>query len=130
MKRILVCGSRAQDHAGVVEAALDDEFRASPAGIRLIHGGIGGVAAVANAWAWGQRALGRGVAIQVFPLLGDDNRAPRKFRLRNLHMLKAGRPQLVLAFPGDEESEHLVALARVQGIEVVQVDVAVGALVP
>lgn len=127
MKRILVCGSRSKDHEHLVEAELDRQLAASPAGVRIVHGGNSGVAAVANAWAWGQRALGRGVDVRSFPLIGEESRAPRKFRTRNLRMLKQGRPQLVLAFPGDEESEHLVALARVQGIEVCEI--AVGALV-
>lgn len=126
MKRILVCGSRSKDHEALVEAELDRQLAAAPVGIRLIHGAIGGVAAVANAWAWGQRALGRGVEVRSFTLLGEESRTPRRFRTRNVRMLKQGRPQLVLAFPGDEESEHLVAIARIQGITVVEV--AAGAL--
>lgn len=130
MKRILVCGSRTHDHAALVEAALDDEFRASPAGLRVIHGGIAGVAAVAHAWVFGQRALGRGVEVVSFPLTPEEARAPREFRSRNVRMIRASRPQLVLAFPGDEESKHLVQLARCAGIEVVEVgEVAMGALV-
>ena len=130
MKRILVCGSRTHDHTALVEAALDDEFRASPAGLRVIHGGIGGVAAVANAWAWGQRALGRGVDVVSCPLTTEDARAPRAFRHRNVRMLRFSKPQLVLAFPGDDESWHLVRVARCAGIEVVEVgEVAMGALV-
>lgn len=129
MKRILVCGSRTHGHDAIVEASLDDEFRASPAGIRVIHGGIGGVAAVAHAWAWGQRALGRGVAVVSFPLTPEEARSPREFRARNMRMLRTSRPQLVLAFPGDEESLHLVQIARCAGIEVVQVGEAMGALV-
>jgi hypothetical protein len=131
MKRILVCGSRTHDYAALVEAALDDEFRASPIGLRVIHGGIGGVAAVAHAWVFGQRALGRGVQPMEFPLTPEEARAPREFRSRNVRMLRVGKPQLVLAFPGDEESKHLVQLARCAGIEVVEVgEVAMGALVP
>ena len=128
MKRVLVCGSRSKDHELLVEAELDRQLAASPAGLRVIHGGNSGVAAVANAWAWGQRARHRGVCVECFPLVGEESRAPRKFRTRNVRMLKQGRPQLVLAFPGDEESEHLVAIARIQGITVVEV--AAGALVP
>ncbi|MBL8738425.1 MAG: DUF2493 domain-containing protein [Planctomycetes bacterium] len=127
MKRILVCGSRSKDHEHLVEAELDRQLAASPAGIRLIHGGNSGVAAVANAWAWGRRALGGGVEVSSFPLVGEETRAPRRFRTRNVRMLKQSRPQLVLAFPGDEESEHLVAIARIQGIPVVEF--AEGALV-
>lgn len=129
MKRILVCGSRTADHAAIVEASLDDEFRASPAGVRVIHGGIGGVAAVAHAWVFGQRALGRGVEVVSFPLTKDEARAPREFRARNMRMLRFSRPQLVLAFPGDDESLHLVRIARCAGIEVVEIGEAMGALV-
>ena len=130
MKRILVCGSRKDDHAALVEASLDDEFRASPAGLRVIHGGIGGVAAVAHAWVFGRRALGRGVEVVSFPLTAEEARSPREFRSRNVRMLRVGKPQLVLAFPGDEESKHLVQLARCAGIEVVEVgENAMGALV-
>lgn len=128
MKRILVCGSRSKDHEALVEAELDRQIAAAPVGIRLIHGGIGGVAAVAHAWVFGQRAIGRRVQPQEFPLTREEARAPRDFRTRNVRMLRVGRPELVLAFPGDEESEHLVAMARIQGVPVVEV--AVGALVP
>ena len=127
MKRVLVCGSRSKDHEALVEAELDRQLAASPAGLRVIHGGNSGVAAVAHAWVFGQRALGRGVQPMEFPLTHEESRAPRKFRARNVRMLKQGRPQLVLAFPGDEESEHLVAIARIQSITVVEV--AAGALV-
>lgn len=127
MKRILVCGSRAKDHEALVEAELDRQLAAAPVGIRLIHGATSGVAAVAHAWVFGQRALGRRVQPMEFPLTHEESRAPRKFRARNVRMLKTGNPELVLAFPGDEESEHLVAMARVQGIEVVEI--AAGALV-
>ena len=75
-------------------------------------------------------ALGRGVEVVSFPLTPEEARAPREVRSRNVRMIRAGRPQLVLAFPGDDESKHLVQLARCAGTEVVEVgEVAMGALV-
>lgn len=127
MKRILVCGSTAVDFAALVEAALDDEWRASPAGVCVIHSGAGGVAAAANAWAWGMRAMGKGVAVKAFLRTPGEYRE-RDFQSNHLRMFRAGKPDMVLALPGGVERDHVVAVADSRGVPVVQVgELAVGA---
>ena len=127
MKRILVCGSSTIDFAALVEAALDDEFRASPAGICVLHSGACGVAAAANAWAWGARAMGRGVTVKTFLRTPGEYR-DRDYQSNNVRMFRDGKPSLVLALPGGSERDHVVAVATMRGVPVVEVgEMAVGA---
>ena len=127
MKRILVCGSTVTPYANLVEAALNDEWRASPSGLCIIHSGAGGVAAAANAWAWGMRAYGKGVTVEAFLRTPGEYR-DRDFQSNNVRMFRTGKPDLVLALPGGADRDHVVGMARSRSVPVVEVgEMAVGA---
>ena len=110
--RVLVTGGRhATDHvaAHAIDFALSE---LSPE--LVIQGGAGGVDAIARVWA---SAVG-------VPCLTIDA-AWGKFGksagpIRNKWMLKYGKPDLVVAFPGGRGTESMVRLAEDAGVEVIR----------
>lgn len=42
--------------------------------------------------------------------------------IRNIQMLKEGRPDLVVAFPGGRGTAHMVKIAKEAGVEVIEVE--------
>lgn len=110
--RVLVCGGRYFDDANTVYSFLD--------GLDvnvLITGGASGADTLA--WEWG---FDRGVPTNlVFP--ADWDRYGKKAGyLRNKEMLEDGRPDLVIAFPGDKGTAMMVRLAEEAGVKVIKVE--------
>lgn len=112
--RVLVCGSRHwADYSAIIEAIghLD------PLPSLIIHGGATGADTLA-----GEAAQRLGVPVQVFRADWIMHGRQAGF-LRNVEMLREGRPEIVLAFaaPCLAESRgtaHMVKLARRAGIPV------------
>ncbi len=69
---------------------------------------------LAAAW-----ARSRGIPARPFP--ADWNRDGKAAGfLRNVRMLREGRPDLVVAFPGGKGTAHMVGLARRAGVAVLE----------
>lgn len=111
--RVLVCGGR-DFRPGPSDYATLASFIAP--GMILIHGGARGADAFAAGFAKG---LG---SVQVIEFQADWKRDGKAAGpLRNERMLRFGKPDLVLAFPGGRGTADMVRRARAAGVEVVEV---------
>lgn len=109
--RVLVCGGADYKNAEAVFRALDRLHQKR--GITTI---IQGAADGADRWAveW---AFERGVGCASFPARWDlHGRAAGM--VRNKRMIKEGRPDGVVAFPGGKGTEGMIALAELAGLTV------------
>jgi uncharacterized protein (DUF58 family) len=112
-RRILVCGGRDYADARALGAELDALHAGNPV-TDLIHGAARGADSLAAAW-----ARSRGISIRPFPADWDRHGKAAGF-LRNVRMLREGRPDLVVAFPGGRGTAHMVGLARRAGVAVLE----------
>lgn len=118
MIRVLVTGGRNYDDQRSVDAALYrvlDQYGA----VHVIHGGAGGADACANAWAMAARVGGAAVTVEKFP--AEWRRLGKAAGpARNSQMLREGRPDFVIAFPGGAGTADMVAKALAAGLRVVE----------
>ncbi len=109
--RVLVCGGRDYQDWHAFADALQRVHDRSPIGL-IIHGCDPGAAALAVRWA----------VLAGIPTSGFDanvqSHGPAAERLRNERMVMAGRPDLVLAFPGGEGTADLISRAMAAGVPV------------
>lgn len=111
--RVIVCGGRDYSNVQRLEALMDGflrEFGIS----RVIQGGADGADRLALKWAWK-----RGIPCDNFPAdwaLHGKAAGP----IRNAQMLKEGRAQMVIAFPGGRGTADMIRQARAAGVEVVE----------
>ncbi len=118
---ILVCGGRDYFDAITLAYTLSKMVTQKDT---IITGGAKGADALAHAW-----ALANGVRCKVFMAdwLGHGKSAgPR----RNERMLREGKPDLVLAFPGGRGTADMVRRAEKAGVQVVAVETAASNLAP
>ncbi len=114
--RVLVCGGRNyrdRDHVWNTLTRLDAER--GPFSV-LIHGAATGADEEAMGWA---RAMpGRKHA----PFAADWHQHGRSAGpIRNARMIREGRPDLVIAFPGGFGTADMVRRAELAGIEVIRI---------
>lgn len=112
-RRVIVCGGRDYDDAGVVDWALS---RLTCPDDVVVDGQCpdGGADELAHQW-----ATAHGFDTDRFPARWDtEGRAAGP--IRNRRMANAGA-DLVVAFPGGRGTRDMVAVARERGIEVVRV---------
>lgn len=114
--RVLVCGGRDYKNVVVVYDQLDTLRRKAPHDAMLvIQGGATGADKLARQW-----AMDRSVEYQNYPAdWATHGRAAGP--IRNERMLIAGRPNLVVAFPGGNGTADMVRRVRSAGIEVVEI---------
>lgn len=110
--RVLVCGSRKGFHGASLVRLLDGLL---PRPTVVIHGGAPGVDSQAGAW-----ARMRGVEVEEYPA-DWRNGGPMAGPIRNARMLRDGRPDLVLAFPGGSGTHNMTMQAKRAGVPVVEV---------
>jgi len=115
--RILVCGGRDFADYRLLAKTLDamtiDEGDMLPRrGTVIIHGGAPGADSLADQWAV--------VNWTKFEEYRADwaKHGRRAGPIRNSEMLKKGRPDIVVAFPGGRGTADMVAKARAAGVEV------------
>lgn len=111
MFRVLVCGGRGFQNYTLLNETLSklDEERSIDV---LIHGGALGADTMADDW-----ARAHDVNVMRFP--ADWSKHGRAAGpIRNSEMLKLGRPNLVVAFPGGRGTEDMVRQAERAGVEV------------
>jgi hypothetical protein len=114
--RVLVCGGRDYfDHARIW-SVLDHYNAAAIGGFYcVIHGAATGADRLAGAW-----AAARGVVELPFP--ADWDRWGRAAGpIRNAFMLKEGRPDVVIAFPGGPGTANMIEHARKAGVPVLEI---------
>ena len=112
MTKVLVCGGRDFDDRAALDAALD-RLHAQQRFTLVIAGGARGADTMAEQW-----ARDRGIRTRIFKARWSIyGRAAGP--IRNARMLRKGRPDLVVAFPGGKGTAGMVALAREAGVEVV-----------
>ena len=111
--KVLVCGGRQYDDAGAVALRLSEIHRDH--GItEIIEGGATGADTLA-------RKFGESVGIPVRTFPADWGRHGRAAGpIRNLQMLKEGKPDLVVAFPGGRGTANMVKQARAAGVKVLE----------
>lgn len=110
--RILVCGGRDFN-----DQALFDRVMApykSPDTV-IIQGNAKGADSMAYWWALVN--AGEEEHYQA----DWENEGKRAGILRNIRMLKEGKPDLVIAFPGGKGTAHMVRIAKKAGVEVIEV---------
>jgi YspA, cpYpsA-related SLOG family len=117
--RVLVCGGRRYLDRDRVFRELDDLHAQQPITL-LIHGGAKGADRSAEAW-----AMSRGVGWRRF-LADFKTLGKAAGPLRNAKMLAEGRPDLVVAFPGQRGTADMTRRAYSAGLPVVRIEGANG----
>lgn len=109
--KVLVCGGRLYANKKKVDAALDELHKED--GIeKIVHNAAAGAPTLAAEWARRYK-----VPSTAYPINSKRFGKPAGF-VRDLEMLITEKPDLVLAFPGDE---LMVALARHHLVKVTEV---------
>jgi hypothetical protein len=112
--KVLVCGGRDFHDAARVHSVLDHYHAQRPFSF-IIHGAAPGADSLAGQW-----ALLRDVAQQAFP--ADWNKHGRAAGpKRNAQMLAEGKPDVVIAFPGERGTRNMIDQARAAGVPVIEV---------
>ena len=111
---VLVCGGRDYKDWDKVMNTLADIRRTRGIHV-LMHGGAPGADSLADRW--GRMA---NVEIEVYKAdWGKHGRAAGP--MRNTRMLKTGKPDLVVAFPGGRGTADMVSKARAAGVEIMEI---------
>lgn len=109
--RLLVCGGRDFDNLPWLSSALSRIDDVWPFEV-LICGMAKGADEQAHFW-----AMRKGIPVKEFPAnWWDFGRAAGA--IRNRQMLREGKPNLVIAFPGGKGTANMIAQARAANIEV------------
>ena len=112
--RLLVCGGRDYADERHVFVVLDAVHTETPI-TAVIEGGARGADTLARRW-----AEAAGIPVEEYP--ADWRTFGRSAgHVRNARMLREGRPDRVVAFPGGRGTTNMVALTRQAGIPVVEV---------
>lgn len=112
--RMLVCGGRNYGNREFLCKFLDAvEIVHGPVGL-LINGGARGADTLAKEW-----ALWREISVETYMAdWGDHGRAAG--HIRNAKMLSAGRPDLVVCFPGGRGTAHMKRISEEACVLVVE----------
>lgn len=114
--KVLVCGGRRFDDYAMVIRVLDrihDYAAASGLGVidLIIHGDAPGADKLAGAW-----AVLRRVECKPFPAKWKGHGDDAAGRIRNQQMLDEGKPDLVVALPGQEGTRDMLTRAALAGV--------------
>ena len=102
-----MCGGRDYDDYNTVSNTLGHLHKRGPVSL-LIHGGARGADSLAGEW-----AEESGVPVKVYE--ADWKRLGKAAGfIRNATMLKHGKPDMVIAFPGGPGTDNMVKLADKQ----------------
>lgn len=110
--RVLICAGRNYADTRRCRQALDDVQRQRPIRV-LIHGGSQFLGGEIESW-----AREHGADLVRYPPNWQLH-GKQAERLRNLFMFTDSRPELLLALPGGDDTEELLARARGAGVRVI-----------
>lgn len=115
MTRVLVCGGRHYSNrnrvAQVLFAAVERLGMTT-----IIQGAADGADRLAAEWGWDNR-----VGVASFPAKwNEDGKAAGP--IRNARMLREGKPDFVIAFPGGKGTADMVQQAEAAGVPVYRID--------
>lgn len=114
MTRVLVCGGRSFNDAKRLFAVLDSYDHDLDFSM-VIEGAADGADTLARTWAEAKQ-------IPVRSFRADWKRHGKAAGpIRNERMLREGRPDLVIAFPGGAGTANMIGLARIAGVETIEV---------
>lgn len=112
--RVLVCGGRKYGNVTRVAQALEALAREHGA-LTVIEGGALGADRIARTWAYHS-----GHTVHTFQ--ADWKKHGRAAGpIRNQKMLAAGKPDIVVAFPGGSGTADMVSRARAAGVKICEV---------
>jgi hypothetical protein len=112
--KVVVCGGREFKDAGFIYAELD-RLHMEYGFDTMLEGDARGVDRIAGEW-----ARARGMELVEFPAdWANDGR--HAALIRNERMLREGKPDLVVAFPGGGGTWHTCSHAEALGIPVVRI---------
>lgn len=114
--RLLITGGRNFDDRDLMWSTLD-RLHAEHHFTLLIHGGARGADRLAGEW-----ARERGVEVLACP--ADRKRHGRAAGPKQNRQMLAEKPDLVVAFPGDSGTRHMVLIAEDAGVKVIVVAAA------
>ena len=107
--KILVCGGRDFNDQSLLDQTLDDLHARHPIS-QVIDGCARGADDLAHKW-----ASKRGIFTRRFP--ADWRKHGRAAgHIRNTQMLREGKPDMVVAFPGGRGTQNMVEQAKKMGI--------------
>jgi len=109
--RLLVCGGRHYADVDKLGAWLGAFHERRPVAV-LIHGDAPGADRLAGAW-----AARNGVPVEAFPADWREY-GPAAGAVRNGVMLRDGKPDRVVAFPGGKGTADMIRKARRAGVPV------------
>ena len=119
--KVLVCGGRDYNNSDKLFEVLDmikeicDTNFLEPSEMIIIHGGARGADRLAGQW-----AKSRDIHSEVY--LADWDRYKKSAGpIRNELMLKSGNPNIVVAFPGGNGTNHMISIAERENIEVYRI---------
>jgi len=110
--RILVCGGRDFTDRLTIYTILDYFHKNAPIAV-LIHGAAQGADMLADDW-----AKEKGIMREPYPANWSSYHGANAGRVRNVKMLREGKPDLVIAFPGGKGTKHMRSIAKEKGLPV------------
>jgi hypothetical protein len=114
--KVLVCGGRDFNDQYFLYRILGTLHEGKPPIAEVIHGAAKGADQMAGAWAIQNR-----VPVRSFP--ADWNKHGKAAGpIRNEQMLREGKPDLVVAFPGGRGTAHMCRIAEEAGVTVWQAE--------
>ncbi len=109
--RIIVCGGRDFSDREALFRVLDD-LHSTHGFTLLIHGAARGTDRLAGEW-----AEARGVPCK--PMAADwQMHGLRAGPVRNREMLRTCKPEIVVAFPGGNGTDHMIEISMKEGVKV------------
>lgn len=113
--RVLVCGGRTFNDYAFLDKSLSEVLMGRDVlPLTIIQGGARGADWLAADWAERQ-----GVDLEEYPANWDMYGKSAGY-IRNAQMLREGKPDLVVAFPGGRGTDMMCELAAKAGVEVVR----------
>lgn len=115
---VLICGGRDFDDVDFIWTELTKLHLEKGPFTEIVHGGCRGVDTIAEDW-----AKTNDLSISSFPINKEvwKRLGPKAGPMRNSRMLRVGRPDLVIAFPGDICTADMVRKSKKAGVEVIKV---------
>lgn len=109
--RVLTCGGRDFFDKRFAFNALDLLHSKTPVSV-VIEGGAHGADSLGRKW-----AEAHGIPVLTFPVDWELH-GSRAGPIRNHKMLRDGRPDMVVAFPGGRGTAHMVKISQAAGVRV------------